>query len=131
MSDEMGMNDDETVDAECTEQCQKDVLAHDDSVELKEALDAEDVGEGVKDVKWGDSEVAGEIILAGGFIVYPEPFVYLGCPMCGLMDNNGFSGSRWGTTSAATPTRLTASRLSAGWSSCWSVSRTRTRTHRA
>jgi hypothetical protein len=97
MSDEMDVNDDEMLDAECGEETQKNVIAH-DSVDLKEALDAEDVGEGVKDVKWGDSEVAGEIILAGGFIVYPEPFVYLGCPMCGLMDNNGFSGSRWGTT---------------------------------
>src|ERR1039458_1188729 len=98
MSDEMDVNDDEMLDAERGEETQKNVIAH-DSVDLKEALDAEDVGEGVKDVKWGDSEVAGEIILAGGFIVYPagEDVIYLYCPLCGSDRDGGYYGNRFGT----------------------------------
>ena len=37
MSDEMDVNDDEMLDAECGEETQKNVLAHDDSVDLKES----------------------------------------------------------------------------------------------
>ena len=36
MSDEMDVNDDEMLDAECGEETQKNVIAH-DSVDLKEA----------------------------------------------------------------------------------------------
>ena len=50
------------------------------------------------DVKWNESDAAGEIILAGGFIIFPEPAVALRCPLCGSMDDGGYPGNRWGTT---------------------------------
>ena len=61
----------------------------------------------VKDVKWGDSEVAGEIILTGGYIVYPagEDVVYLRCPLCGSTDESGYAGNRFGTRACCYPDR--------------------------